>query len=215
MKDSDKIIFDGEEYDCVRFNLLVPKEFRRTLSFVSSDTELYRNIFKYPTEMIEDGSKLILKYIHKKSVLNEFLKAVWEITGFTSKDELITEIKKELLQVSYPKGDIHFIRNDESDNTKEDSIKRVIVISCTNFYIERIDEKNYSFILECRWIDGTKIYSDFYKRGYAPPFIDPFIDIDDSSRYPVKMRQFDLFSTNKFKEIIRGKKEDDENEKKM
>lgn len=220
MKDNDKIIFDGEEYDCVLFNVLLPKEFRRTLRFVSSDTELYRNIFKYPAEMIEDDSKLILKYIHKKSVLNAFFKAIWEITGFTSKDELITEIKKELLQVSYPKGDIHFIRNDESDKTKEDSIKRVIVITCTNFYIEKIDEENYSFILECRWLDGTKTYKDFYKRRYVPPFIDPFpfIDIDDkdgSSLYLVKMREFTFPPTNKFKEIIRGKKEDDDNEKKM
>lgn len=192
MKDT-KIIFDGEEYTSAQFNIPLPKLFRRTLKDISSDTELCENIFKYPVEMIEDGSNLILKYIHKKSVSDEFFRTAWEMMDFTPNGDLMAPVKKELLQVSHPKGNIHFLRESATDKCKEDSIKRVIVIRCTNFYIEKIDDEKCSFILECNWVDGTNTFMNFYKnRMYTADVVANGVieDKDDSSLYPVKMREF-------------------------
>ena len=209
----EKIKFDGNEYAGTHTSII----FKDTLLMKMMDfdtSRTFRKIFNHPIEIIQNDSRVILRY-ECSATTWKLLIDIALITMIENRTN-IKDIDSGILQKELEKlfkgiqGNIHFIKKLE-EQVSDDN--KIISFKCETLAIEKIGDDVISFSIECSWFDGTKIYNDFYKRGYAPPFIDPFID--DSSLYPVKMRQFDLFSTNKFKEIIRGKKEDDENEKKM
>ena len=189
----ENIKFDRNEYEGTHTSII----FKDTLLMKMMDfdtSRTFRKIFNHPIEIIQNDSKVILRY-ECSATIWKLLIDIALITMIENRTN-IKDIDSGILQKELEKlfkgiqGNIHFIKKLE-EQVSDDN--KIISFKCETLAIEKIGDDVISFSIECSWSDVSKTFNNFYKFSGLTQLTDIegiIEDIDKSSKYPVKMREF-------------------------
>lgn len=189
----ENIKFDGNEYEGTHTSII----FKDTLLMKKMDfntSRTFRDIFNHPIEIIQNDSRVILRY--------ECSATIWKLlidialitmieNGTNVKDIDSGILQKELEKLFKGiQGNIHFIKKLE-EQVSDDN--KIILFKCEKLNIEKIGDYVVSLSIECSWFDASKTFNNFYKSQglIQSTAIEDIVECkDESSIYPVKMREF-------------------------